>query len=167
MNDYAKQFVGVWNCTRWDVTNLSTQEVQPVFGGRAAGHIIYTSDGWVSASLMEAGLPQIIDDRAIRLGLRAKLLDAGPNDLDAEERELLGAIALSALSYVGYCGPFDADDRDVHHHVKSAGRPNHVGITLTRSYEFDGDELKLWGDSFGFRDTVWWRRIAAAPQEAR
>ncbi|MCG8443323.1 MAG: lipocalin-like domain-containing protein [Caulobacterales bacterium] len=165
MNDYAKQFVGVWAVQAWTVTNLDTQEVTPVFEGRSAGHILYTADGWVCASLMEKDRPLISDDRTARYALHHKLRERGAGDLSTEEYAHVTPLALSALGYVGYFGPYDADDAQVHHHVRSAGRPNHVGVTLSRHYEFSGDQLVLWGDAFGYRDRVTWRRVAGDAAE--
>ncbi|CAN0483394.1 unnamed protein product [Discosporangium mesarthrocarpum] len=162
MTGYARQFVGVWELVDWRVTNLSTDEVSTYFGGREEGYIIYTADGWVSSSIVDTGRPMNSNDRDARLELVAKLESEGSASLTPEQHAELTPYALSALGYLGYCGPYTADADNVHHEVKSAGRPSHVGLTLTRSYRFEDDTLLLSADAFGFRDTLLWRRITPA-----
>ncbi|MEO1568817.1 MAG: lipocalin-like domain-containing protein, partial [Pseudomonadota bacterium] len=121
--------------------------------------------GWVSSSIVDTGRPMNSTDRDARLDLVSALETAGSASLTEEQHDLLTPYALSALGYLGYCGPYTADNTHVHHHVKSAGRPSHSGLTLTRSYQFDVDTLTLSGDAYGFRDTLLWRRITPHPDK--
>jgi hypothetical protein len=163
MTNFERQFVGVWELQDWKVIDLSTKNVTPYYGGRERGFIIYTSDGWVSSSVVDTGRPMNTNDRQARLDLADGLYTAGSANLQPEQYDTLTPIALSALGYMGYCGPYTADATHVHHEVKSAGRPSHMGLTLTRSYQFEGDTLTLSGDAHGFRDTLLWKRITPQP----
>ncbi|MEL6246252.1 MAG: lipocalin-like domain-containing protein [Pseudomonadota bacterium] len=165
MTDFTRPFIGVWELQDWKVTNLQTEAVTPYFDGRERGYIIYTADGWVSSSIVDTGRPMNSTDRDARLDLVSALETAGSASLTEEQHDLLTPYALSALGYLGYCGPYTADNTHVHHHVKSAGRPSHSGLTLTRSYQFDVDTLTLSGDAYGFRDTLLWRRITPHPDK--
>lgn len=163
MANFERQFVGVWELQDWKVTNLTTQDVMPYYGGRERGYIIYTADGWVSSSIVDSGRPVNTNDREARLDLVDALKQGGSAGLSDEQYEILTPFALSALGYLGYCGPYTADATHVHHEVRSAGRPSHMGLVLTRSYHFQDDTLKLSGDAFGFRDTLLWKRITPHP----
>lgn len=163
MSNFERQFVGIWELQNWKVTNLSTENVTPYYDGRERGYIIYTADGWVSSSIVDTGRPMNTNDREARLDLVDALTTSGSADLRPDQYEILTPFALSALGYLGYCGPYTADATHVHHQVKSAGRTSHMGLTLTRSYVFEGDTLTLSGDAFGFRDTLLWRRITPHP----
>ncbi|MEL7043103.1 MAG: lipocalin-like domain-containing protein [Pseudomonadota bacterium] len=165
MARFERQFVGIWELQDWKVTNLTTQAVSPYYGGRERGFIIYTSDGWVSSSIVDTGRPMNTNDREARLELVDALNTSGSADLRPDQYEILTPFALSALGYLGYCGPYTADATHVHHEVKSAGRTSHMGLTLTRSYVFEGDTLTLSGDAFGFRDTLLWKRITPHPDD--
>ena len=162
MTDYAQRFVGVWELADWKVTNLSNGDISAYFGGREKGYIIYTADGWVSSSIVDTGRPMNSNNRDSRLVLVSKLEAEGSGSLSAAEHAELTPYALSALGYLGYCGPYMADADHVHHQVLSAGRPSHVGLTLTRSYVFEQDTLLLSADAFGFRDALLWRRLTPA-----
>ena len=164
MPNYSSQFVGVWELQDWKVTNLSSGDVSTYYGGREQGFIIYTADGWVSSSIIDTGRPMNSTDREARLDLVAALQEKGSAELTPEQYDTLTPYALSALGYLGYCGPYTADENNVYHEVRSAGRPSHVGLTLPRTYAFDGDTLTLSGDAYGFRDTLLWKRITSPPR---
>ena len=163
MSGFERQFIGIWELQDWKVTNLETGAVSPYYGGRERGYIIYTADGWVSSSIVDTGRPINTNDREARLELVEALRTSGSGNLTEQQYDTLTPFALSALGYLGYCGPYTADATHVHHEVKSAGRPSHMGLTLTRSYKFEGDLLTLSGDAFGFLDTLLWKRITAHP----
>ena len=163
MNGFERQFVGIWELQDWKVTDLETGVVSPYYGGRERGYIIYTADGWVSSSIVDAGRPINTNDREARLELVDALRTSGSSNLTEQQYDTLTPFALSALGYLGYCGPYTADATHVHHEVKSAGRPSHMGLTLTRSYKFERNLLTLSGDAFGFRDTLLWKPITALP----
>ncbi|MEO1404952.1 MAG: lipocalin-like domain-containing protein [Pseudomonadota bacterium] len=165
MAGFERQFVGIWELQDWKVTNLTTQAVSLYYSGRERGFIIYTADGWVSSSIVDTGRPMNTNDREARLDLVDALNTSGSADLRPDQYEILTPFALSALGYLGYCGPYTADATHVHHEVKSAGRTSHMGLTLTRSYVFEGDTLTLSGDAFGFRDTLLWKRITPHPDD--
>jgi len=158
MENQTDQFVGTWIIKEWTVTNLSTNEVIPFFGGNFSGQIIYTADGWVSASLMEKNRPDVSNDRDRRYHIHSKLKADGLATLSEEALDFLSPYTLSALGYVGYMGTYDTDEELVNHHIQSASRPNHVGITLPRYYRFDDNLLYLHADAFGWRDSLVWEK---------
>jgi len=158
MVNFTDQFVGTWIIKEWSVTNLSTNEVTPFFGGNFAGQIIYTADGWVSASLMEKNRPDVSTDRDRRYEIHSRLKAEGLAALSKEALDFLSPYTLSALGFVGYLGTYEADDVQVYHYVQSASRPNHVGITLPRHYRFEDNLLYLHADAFGWRDSLVWEK---------
>lgn len=163
---YEDQFVGVWELRDWKVTHLESGTVTEYFDGRAHGYIIYTADGWVSSSIHDTGRPRNTDDRTARLDLQNAIEADGCARLTPEQYETLVPFALSAFGYLGYCGPYTADAESVHHTVKSAGRPSHLGLVLSRTYHFENDTLLLSGDAVGYRDTLLWQRATPASGES-
>lgn len=164
MAGYEEQFVGVWKLQDWSVVNLETSAVTEYFDGRASGYIIYTADGWVSSSIVDTGRPMNTDDRDARLDVQRAVAEHGSVSLTPQQHDVLGPFAMATFGYLGYCGPYTADATHVHHKVMSAGRTSHMGRTLTRSYDFSDDTLRLIGDAFGYRDSLLWKRITPAPE---
>ncbi|MEM1402270.1 MAG: lipocalin-like domain-containing protein [Pseudomonadota bacterium] len=159
MNTFQKQFVGTWRLLSYSVTNLETGIASSVLGEDAQGHIIYTPEGWVSATLMARDRVHNSTDREARYSLKEKLLGGGIHDLTVEERNLALPFLLAAFGYIAYCGTFDADETHVHHYVNEAFFPAYVGKTATRAYSFEADRLSLKAEAFGGRDEVLWQRV--------
>ncbi|MEM9257946.1 MAG: lipocalin-like domain-containing protein [Pseudomonadota bacterium] len=86
MDDLQRQFIGTWRLLDYSVENLETGVSSHALGEDAKGHIIYTPEGWVSATLMAANRMPNSTDRLARYALKDKLIAGGIHDLTEEER---------------------------------------------------------------------------------
>ncbi|MEM8564094.1 MAG: lipocalin-like domain-containing protein [Pseudomonadota bacterium] len=159
MDDLQRQFIGTWRLLDYSVENLETGVSSHVLGEDAQGHIIYTPEGWVSATLMAANRMPNSTDRLARYALKDKLTAGGIHDLTEEERNFALPFLLASFGYIAYCGTFTADATHVHHQITEAFFPAYVGSTATRSYRFTEDRLLLTAEAFGGRDQVLWQRV--------
>lgn len=164
MNDFQRQFIGTWRLLDYTVENLASGASTHVLGEDAQGHIIYTPEGWVSATLMAANRLPNSTDRQARYALKEKLTTGGIHDLSEEEGEFALPFLLASFGYIAYCGRFAADATHVHHHITEAFFPAYVGSIATRAYSFTQDRLLLSAEAFGGRDKVLWQRVP--PEEA-
>lgn len=116
----------------------------PDFGPNPSGLIVYTGSGHVSVQFMRSG----------RTAWRQ------------EEEPTAAERADAAGGYGAYAGRYEVDEAAgvVLHHVETALIPNRVGVTLKRSFSFEGDLLMLSPPRF-LRDgvevqrTLEWRRV--------
>ena len=142
----ARRFPGVWRLeTIRD--HLADGRVQdhPNFGPHVDGFLVYTESGHVSVQFMRRDRPRWRSE----------------DDPTDEQR------AEAARGYGAYAGRFEVDETAavILHHVETALIPNRVGVTLTRSFSFEGETLTLSPPRFP-RDGVEvdrslvWRRLA-------
>lgn len=131
----ASDLLGAWQLVEWALVDGGGRLLEHPLGADAAGYIIYTPDGHVSATLMRT-------DRADAAG------EAGP----------YGAC-------FAYAGRFAVRDGTVFHTVEVSTLPSLVGFTSSRRIALDGDRLTLSGPDFsaGSERTqrIVWRRVAA------
>jgi hypothetical protein len=131
----ASDLVGAWRLVEWALVDGDGRLLEHPLGVDAAGYIIYTPDGHVSATLMRT-------DGAEAAG------DAGP----------YGAC-------FAYAGRFAVRDGTVFHTVEVSTVPSLVGFTSSRRIVLDGDRLTLSGPDFsaGSERTqrITWQRAAA------
>ena len=120
------KLLGSWRLTGYVAESPTGDAIYPL-GKDAKGYIMYTPDGHMSATVMQAG--------------RAKFASA---DMMAGTPEEL---ANSAMGYLSYAGTFDTDDANniVIHHIKTALVPNWVGGDFKRKVILDGNKLELRG----------------------
>jgi hypothetical protein len=118
----AADLVGSWELTHWDYT-VDGVHRGFVMGEDAQGQILYTSEGRMSAILMQAGRPPFGT--------------GGFHQGSAEQREA------AALTYVSYGGTFDVEGDRVLHHVAYALFPDWIGTDLVRVVSWDDDQLVL------------------------
>jgi lipocalin-like protein len=148
MNDgpATASFIGVWSLEAIrDRLPDGRLEDHPDFGPSPGGLIVHTGSGHVAVQFMRSGRPR------------------WRNEDDPTEAER----AEAARGYGAYAGRYEVDESAgvVHHHVETALIPNRVGITLTRSFSFEGDKMTLSPPRF-LRDgvevdrTLVWRRLA-------
>lgn len=119
----ADSFVGAWRLVSWE-TRSAAGDVSHPYGEAPEGQIIYTSNGQMSAQLMNPGaaLPEV----------------AGSSDEDV--------IAQVAATFFAYHGTYSLDEsaRTVTHHVSGSLAPSWVGTDQVREYEFlSDDRLRL------------------------
>jgi hypothetical protein len=140
------RFIGVWSLEAIrDRLPDGRMEDHPDFGSNPSGLIVYTESGHVAVQFMRNGRPQWRNED-------------GPTDAERAE---------AARGYGAYAGRYEVDEAAgvVHHHVETALIPNRIGVTLTRSFSFEGDKMTLSPPPF-LRDgvevdrTLVWRRLA-------
>lgn len=162
MNEFEKPFIGAWSLRDYRITHLDVGKEEYPFGEKAEGHILYTAEGIMSATIMKPNRTLHSADRAARLAFKEKLEATGIENLTSAERTIVLTYLESAYGFIGYCGSFQADGEQVHHRVQQAIFPNFVGTTATRHYRFEGDELHLTAEALGFRDALIWQRLPQA-----
>ncbi|MBT7072980.1 MAG: lipocalin-like domain-containing protein [Anaerolineae bacterium] len=123
------KFLGMWNLVSWIQKTQDGKTSYP-FGVDAIGHIIYTSDGFMSASLMTAN--------RVSIGVSLEKLAIKPRYLMAIFRYLK-----AAATYVSYAGTYKIVGDTVVHHVQASLYPDWVGTDLVRSYVFSDNRLTL------------------------
>jgi hypothetical protein len=139
--------IGTWQLQSWTVGYAEGDKFSYPYGEEPEGMLLYSNDGWMSASIGQPGrtpLPQ-----------------------DVSYRKLPDALKASAFSsYFHYSGRYQVVDGDVIHHVTQSLNPNFPGTNQLRHAELDGQTLVLSGkDEMGgvtrFHSLVWHRAEGA------
>jgi hypothetical protein len=142
------ELAGTWQLESWTIGYTDRDEFTYPYGEEPQGLLVYSNDGWMSASINRPGRALLPDDVSYR-----KLPDA------------LKANAFS--SYFHYAGRYRVVDGDVIHYVTQSLNPNFPGTEQLRHAELDGHTLVLSGkDQVGgatrFHSLVW-HRAGATP----
>jgi hypothetical protein len=137
------ELVGTWQLESWTIGYTDRDEFTYPYGEEPQGLLVYSTDGWMSASINRPGRALLPEDVSYR-----KLPDA------------LKAQAFS--SYFHYAGRYRVADGDVIHYVTQSLNPNFPGTEQLRHAELDGHTLVLSGkDQVGgatrFHSLVWHR----------
>ena len=132
---------GTWQLESWTIGYSDREDYTYPFGENPEGLLLYTGDGWMSASICRSGRPRLPEDVNFR-----KL----PADLRAD----------AFSSYFHYAGRYRVVDGDVIHSVSQSLNPNFPGSEQLRHAELDGQTLVLSGkDEMGgvtrFHSLVW------------
>lgn len=140
--------IGTWQLESWTIGYADREDFTYPYGEEPEGLLIYSNDGWMSASIGRPGRAPLPDDVSYR-----KLPDA------------LKADAFS--SYFHYAGRYRVVAGDVVHYVTQSLNPNFPGSEQLRHAELDGHTLVLSGkDAVGgaarFHSLVWHRVGALA-----
>lgn len=109
----ADPLVGAWTLVSWESTAEDGTVTKP-YGDNAAGQIVYTADGRMSAQLMRPGR-------------------------DFSDRESLTSAEVLG-GFFSYYGTYTVDDGVVTHHVEGALLPSWVGTPRPRAFTFDGSD---------------------------
>jgi len=138
-----KDLVGTWQLESWTIGYQDRDEFTNPYGDEPRGLLIYSEDGWMSASIARRERPPLPEDISYR-----KLPDA------------LKAAAFS--SYFHYAGRYRVVDGDVVHYVTQSLNPNFPGTEQLRHAELDGHTLVLSGKDqvngvARFHSLVWHR----------
>ena len=142
MKPEAKDLLGAWQLVSWSLVYADGRPAEYPLGEDAAGIIMYTPDGHVSATLMRKQRP------------------AAAPATDAEK-------ATAFSESFAYAGRYEVREGAVYHSIKVATNPALIGITSTRYIELAGDRLILSGPDFAAgsprTQRIEWRRPPVAP----
>ena len=116
------QLIGTWRLISFEIRNTDEQVSYP-YGEDAIGYLLYTFDGYMSATLM----------RAKRSKFAARDIAGGT----IEEQ------IMAVQTYLSYCGKYEIQDNKVIHHIEASLFPNWVGIDQERFFEFKDNRLFL------------------------
>ena len=145
------QLEGTWQLESWAVGYSDRDNFTYPYGEDPQGLLLYTADGWMSASISRS-------DRALL-----------PSDVSF--RKLEESVRAAAFtSYFHYAGRYRVVDGDVIHYVTQSLNPNFPGTEQLRHAELDGQTLVLSGkDQVGeitrFHSLVWHRLEATQEHE--
>ncbi|HEX6657770.1 MAG TPA: lipocalin-like domain-containing protein [Ilumatobacter sp.] len=117
-----KRLIGAWQLVRWFITYEDGSVTEPL-GHGAEGLLVYTADGWMSASMMAVG--------------RTRLSRGNPRAAPIEER------AAAFDSFFTYSCRWRIVDRSVEHTVTLSHNPALVGTVQTRRIQMRGRQLTL------------------------
>lgn len=153
------KFYGIWNLSEWSVAKIDGNKKFPYYGN-VKGYLIYHPDNWVSANLMEKNRPELSENRGQLSKLRKKITDDIDPSVSTEMQKDMQDYFLAAHGYISYTGPFEIDDENVHHHIKTSLLPQWIGTTLIRNYSFSNDyqELTLSATQGDYTDKLIWKR---------
>ncbi|HJO05112.1 MAG TPA: lipocalin-like domain-containing protein [Acidobacteriota bacterium] len=115
----APPLVGAWTLVSWQRT-AADGAVTDAYGGNAAGQIVYTANGRMSAQLMRPGREF-------------------PEAESSTGEEMRSAILGGFFSYYGTY-TVDHDNAVVTHNVEGALLPSWVGSQRPRAFTFDGPD---------------------------
>ncbi len=143
-----EDLVGTWQLESWTIGYSNRDDFSYPYGEDPQGLLVYSEDGWMSASIARRERTPLPEDVSYR-----KL----PAELKAE----------AFSSYFHYAGRYRVHEGDVIHYVSQSLNPNFPGTEQLRHAELDGLTLVLSGkDSVGdvvrFHSLVWHR---TAPTE--
>ena len=144
-----EELVGTWALVDWRIEYLDGRVTRP-FGVDAAGQLVYSADGHMSASVSRAGRSR----------------------LDAANARLASVADKAAAfdGYFHYAGRWHLDGNTVVHSVDLALNPDFVGSEQRRRVDFDGaQDLQLSadepvGERGARRHVLAWRRVADRPR---
>lgn len=138
------RIVGSWTLVEFSMTSTEG-DIHYSLGPQARGLILYTSDGFMSAQLMNPDRPRYRSGR---------VQGGAPHELSA-----------AAAGYLAYSGRYRIDEAEsvVYHEMSVALIPNWVGQEWPRWVRFDGDLMTLTAEELAFDDRAWkpvvvWRR---------
>jgi Lipocalin-like domain len=126
----ADDLVGTWRLVSWQSHRSDGTTVAPFGGAPATGLIVYTADGFVSATLMQVDRASL--GRPVRTS--ADVAEAAGEEVEAAFK-----------GYMAYCGTYSvADDgQTVTHHLECALYPDWVGTDLVRFGTLEDGRLTL------------------------
>ena len=118
----ADRFVGAWRLLSLEARS-STGDVSYPYGQDAAGYLLYSGEGYMSVSVMQARRTNF----------------ASPDALQAPAEEKRAAFD----TYSSYSGRYEVRGQKVIHYVEISLFPNWSGKEQERFFAFSGDRLTL------------------------
>lgn len=114
--------LGSWRLVTME-TRFNDGRVRYPYGREAVGYILYTPEGWMSATIMAGG--------------------RAPFGIDYGRGEGTSEKAAAFEGYLSYAGRYTFQGDRVIHHVEASLIPDWVGIDLLRLAAFHEDQLHL------------------------
>jgi hypothetical protein len=142
----ALQLVGAWRLVDWRIEYR--RGTSRPFGAGAGGVLVYTADGWMSATMW--------------VGSRTPWSAASARQASVESR------ATAAVEYLNYCGRWRLEGDIVEHLVEGALNPLLIGTRQLREARLAGDLLVLAAEESAAasgaarRHVIEWRRPGSA-----
>ena len=160
MDKIVQKFIGVWELDEWVVEKPNGDKTFP-FSGNVDGFLIYHSEGWMSATLMQKNRIDVSNDRSKIAKISHLLKNDDEVSLESDLLNTTKNYFLAANGYVSYTGEFNADDVNVYHNIRTSLLPQWVGTTLIRKHEFtlENKSLTLSAESNGFNDFLVWKKV--------
>ncbi len=118
-----QDLLGAWQLVGWEITYSDGRPTSYPFGRNPTGLILYTPDGYMSATISRSDRPEM----------------SNPNVRRAPQ----GEKADSFDSYFHYSGTWRIEDNQVIHTVQHSLDPFFVGTDQIRTMELDGSVLVL------------------------
>lgn len=121
----VSQFIGTWKMVSVEERKPNGEIVEPRYGARPSGYLMYDTTGHVAVQIMKPGRARFAsDDAAQATAAEAKAAFDG---------------------YGAYFGTYEINETEgyVIHHVEGSVFPNYVGSDQKRGFELSGDQLIL------------------------
>lgn len=134
-----QDLAGTWLLQNWEARDAATDEIRYPYGEAAKGVLMYTPDGWMSATLCSKERePFPAYDSPVDV----------PADLKAEAFD----------QYFHYASTVEIKGDEVFHDVKFSSNPNFPGSMQVRKMHLEGDILTLSVENSGGRQQLRWKR---------
>jgi len=141
----STHILGAWQLDSWLIEHGHGSEPVLPFGEKPGGLLLYSADGWMSATVHNAQRAEFPPNRS-------------PRSLDADN------IAAAYRSYFHYAGTWRVEADRVIHRVLHSLNPNMVGTEQVRQMQLNGSSLILTGiepvAGTNRRHVLQWRRPA-------
>ena len=160
MSEMEKNFIGIWELNEWSVEKPDGKKTYP-FSGKVSGYLMYHTDGWMSANLMQNDRTNVSDDRVKISKISHLLQNETEISIEGDLLETIKSFFLASNGYVSYAGTFNADDSNVYHNIELSLLPQWVGTTLTRKHSFSSKNtlLTLSAEFNSFKDLLIWKKV--------
>ena len=116
MND---KLLGTWSLKSWIASDDKGNKIYPL-SENAKGFIMYTGDGYMSATIMNPDMMQNLSS-----GMSLKTIGSGGG------------------SYLSYAGSYSIEGDVATHHVEIACIPEMIGTKQLRYFKVEGDTLTI------------------------
>lgn len=137
---FREQVIGTWSLLEYTREDLQGERYYPL-GEDATGYLMYTPDGYMSATLSRSN--------------REALAYFSTGDLHTGTAK---EMAQAANSYHAYSGRFEVDEatQTLYHHMEMSLVPNRIGQVQDRRLQIEGNEITITSKSTS--SFIRWRR---------
>jgi len=118
----SNPFIGTWKLIAWEVIQPGGT-IRYLYGKNVVGYLIYTTDGYVSAEIMDPDRQQSDPNFPLEI--------AAAQTLPYPDR------ARAYSTYISYCGTYTVEGDTVIHHVKAGLIPSWTGSEQPRHFRFE------------------------------